>query len=712
MKKFLMLLSGAAATSASLFAQTSNDSIYNDLDKVSDLNEVVVVARRSAIKQAPDRIVYTIKNDPYSKGLNGMELLDRIPRISVIGDQVSVAGKNAVRYIVDGQLLEMTDDALAMKLKNLQSEGIEKIELLTTPPAKYAAGNNVAYISITTRNESLGSRGNAWIRGKHSDKFGYSMGGNVSHTTRRIELSADAGWNDSKGKNDIYKEYVFSDHSRVSERRNSFTWQTLIANALFKYKFDPRLSVGLIANYTRDMSKSDLTDTTFDGDDFLNSITTIPRYPENAFTLTGFADWNIDSKGKTLSLTYNWFDKQSKSFSDVTTEWNTCGLSHLTKDADNRYDIHSVKLDAVLPFPKFKMEAGLAYTSIGNRTNLIIENDLKGNMAYDSSQSNNFIYNEKTEAVYLTAEKNLTGSLFGKVGVRYEHTDVKGIQKADDSRHDQSYDYLFPSAIISWNIPGAGRISADYSMGISRPSFGDMNPFRYYNTVNDYFTGNPDLKSVITHNVGINYSFRGLYAVLYGSWNRDALGYITRFESDGTQWTKPENCLNTMKTGLYASYYRSLFDWWNVNIGGEVFYSMSKSNSDYFKNPDDSSWSGKIELNTSWMLNRPKTLIFNLRCTHYFPYQDGMVKYHNRTFLNCELRYMLLDNRLALSLSLTDPFNWSITKSDTSFKDYSIHSKTDIHQHSVAVRIAYSFGGKKVNNVFRDSKERESLRSK
>lgn len=711
MNKFLILLCGAVAPSAPLFAQENNDSASIGMNKELNLNEVVIVAKRPVLKQEPDRIMYLTKNDPYAKGLNGIELLDRIPRISVIDDKVSVAGKNTVRYIVDGHLLELTDDALTMRLKNLQAEGIEKIELLTTPPARYPAGNNVAYVSITTRNESLGTRGNVWGRGKYGDFFDYSLGGNISHTTRKIELSGDAGWNSSRGLNDIYREYVFSDNTRISDRRNTFTWRTFGANGLFKYKLDSRFSTGVIVNYSRDMMKTNLSDKTFDGSTSMHSTTTTPSYPDDALTLTGFADWNIDSAGKQLSLTYNWFDKRSKSLSDITTLWDTAETMRLTRDASNRYDIHSVKLDAMLPFTDFKMETGAAYTAIGNNTNLHIENDINGEMVNDPSQSNNFIYNEKTTALYLTLEKNLSHSVFGKIGLRYEHTDVRGIQKADNTAHDRGYDYLFPSAIFSWNLHGGGRLSADYSMGITRPSFGDMNPFRYYNTVKDYFTGNPDLESVIGHNVGINYSFKGLYAVVYGSWNKNAIGYITRFTPEGMQWSTPENCLNTMKTGLYASYNRSLFNWWNMNLGGEVFYSQTKSKISDFRDANDSGWSGKIELNTSWMLNPRKTLIFNLRCSHYFPYREKMIRYENRTFLNCELRYMLLDNRLTLTASLTDPFGWSITKSNAYFKDYSMYTETNIHQHSVAFRIAYSFGGRKVNNVYRDTKERESKRS-
>lgn len=707
-----MLLFGAAALSAPLSAQETNDSIAFNMEKELELNEIVVVARRPVLKQEPDRIVYLTRNDPYAVGLDGLALLERVPRISVINDLVSVAGKSSVKYIVDGRLLEMTDDAITLKLRNLQASGIEKIELLTTPPAKYAAADNVAYISITTRNETLGTRGNVRGSGGVTDYLRYSLGGNVSHTTRKIELSADAGWDDYKGRNDIYREYAFADYSRISDRTNIFKWCTLGVNGLFKYKFDPRFSAGAIVNFSSRLMKSDITDLTVDGASTMLSTSRIPTYPENALTFTGFADWNIDSTGKLLSLTYNWFDKRNNSFSDIATCWSDEALSErLTKDDDNRYSIHSVKLDATLPFSSFRIDAGAAYTAIDNNTDLQVANYIGGRPINDPTQSNHFIYKEKTAAAYLSAEKRFGSSLFGKLALRYEHTCVRGLQMADGSRHDRSYGYLFPTLNFSWNTPGAGRISADYSMGISRPSFGDMNPFRYYNTVNEYFTGNPDLESVIVHNAGINYGFKGFYAVIYGSWNRKAIGYITRFGNDGMQWTTPENCLNTVKTGLYASYNRSLTGWWNLNAGGEVFYAASRSYSDDYRDSSESSWSGKLEVNSSWMLNPRKSLIFNLRCSHYFPSHDKMQRVGSHTLFNCELRYMLLDNRLALSASVNDPFGWNVARTKSVFKNYTLYSRSNVHSHSVVLRVSYSFGGQKVNNVYRDSKERESHRS-
>ena len=76
MNKFVMLLLGAAALPACLHAEEI-DRPHNNMEQ--ELSELVVVSKKSAVREEADRLIYTAKNDPYAKGLNGMEILDRIP---------------------------------------------------------------------------------------------------------------------------------------------------------------------------------------------------------------------------------------------------------------------------------------------------------------------------------------------------------------------------------------------------------------------------------------------------------------------------------------------------------------------------------------------------------------------------------------------------------------------------------------------------------
>ncbi len=99
---FSIIVCALSALSAA--AQTDSiacDSIAAAWERQLQLDEVVVVARRPVVKQQEGKLIYLVKNAPYSKGLDGLTLLDRIPRVAVENGSVKVAGKGKVRYIID-----------------------------------------------------------------------------------------------------------------------------------------------------------------------------------------------------------------------------------------------------------------------------------------------------------------------------------------------------------------------------------------------------------------------------------------------------------------------------------------------------------------------------------------------------------------------------------------------------------------------------------
>lgn len=235
------LFLGVAILPISFFAQETVDSITDSWDRELELNEVVVVSKRPVVKQQEGKLVYLVKNDPYAKGLDGITVLDRIPRVSVNNGTVSVAGKGNIRYIIDGVLMELDASAMSMRLQNLRAEDIEKVELLTTPPSRYAAEPNAVYISITTRNETLGTRGNLYGSLNQGDKLREYFSGSLSHTTRKVDLSLDASVSDYPTTNDNDLEYSFSDKSssRFSSTHTKSHLFDAGFNALFRYKFTP-----------------------------------------------------------------------------------------------------------------------------------------------------------------------------------------------------------------------------------------------------------------------------------------------------------------------------------------------------------------------------------------------------------------------------------------------------------------------------------------
>lgn len=706
-----MLLLGAAALPMCLFAQENNDSIATSWEKELELNEVVVVATRPVIKQQEGKLVYLVKNDPYAKGLDGITILDRIPRVSVNNGTVSVAGKGNVRYIIDNILMELDASAMAMRLQNLRAEDIEKIELLTSPPSRYAAEPNAVYLSITTRNETLGTKGNLYSSLNQGNKLREYFSGSISHTARKWDFSLDASVSNYYANNDNDMEYSFSDgsQSRISSTKTTSHLFESGVNALFRYKFKTDMNIGVIANFNYESISSHGSNLTQYGGYSSASQSRTKSRPNNALTLTGFYDWTFGTHGEAMQLTYNFFNRHSPTLSDITTKYSNNQDNYgVSEDGKTNYLFHSGKADFKLPYSWAQLEAGIAYTDILNSSDNFLTRT-----PGTSSEANAFDYKERIAAAYLTASRNLGSGFWGKLGLRYEYTFTEGIQGSLGKVDRAKYGHLFPTINFSWNKNRIGSINISYSMGMGRPNLWELNPFKYYSTTDEYAAGNQALKPTVYNNAEINYfGLGGLYAVLYTSFASDAIGYIRRFDENGIISTMPYNCLSTNKTGLYANYKRTFFDRWEMRIGGEVFRTSSRSDVSDFKINRMEDWSGKLEVSTNIMLNRPKTLIFTAQFTHFFPWQQNLIKYESFQLLNLSLRYSLLNNRLNLQLKANDIFGWNKTRSKEQYGNYTIRQTFNAHTAYVLFGISYRFGRDKVNSVWRASKEDQAGRTK
>ena len=679
--------------------------------KMWNLQDVVVVGSKVVITHKPGSITYIIKNDPYAKGLNGLEAIQRVPRVSQIGDAINVAGKNSVRYIIDGKLLEASDAESLVNLKNLRAEDIDRIELLTVPPSKYPADANVAYISIKMKNDkTLGIGGNLDANLILKEHVNSSLGVGLRQAAKKVDYSVNLNYYSTKGINDLYREYTFSDHTKSSKRHNTFNNDVYNVNTLLKYRPLSTVELGTIVNYYSEHLRSYITDETIDRNTKYQSFSTSPSKPNHATSATAFCDWTLAPNGKMLSLTYNYFNKHTVTSSLISTITNVSD-DNLKSDGNNDYKIHSLKLDATLPFSWMDIEAGAAYTSIRNTTAMDIFNQTNDDWLVDDRLSNHFNYSEKTSALYISLSRHLLPQLFAKVGVRYEHTAIKGLQINTDERMRQSYGKLFPTFNVDYNNNNGLGISASYSIGIDRPRFLDLNPFRYYTTTTDYNSGNAYLSASTTHNAELNVSYKGLYAVLYDNQIRNGIGYVTFFNDDNSQYSIPQNHIEYSKYGLYVSYQKNLTSWLNIKAGSELFYARSKSNLEGVPLPSVEGWSGKLEGSADIAFNKPRTILFNMSYTHMFPYNEELAKYKSIILLNANIRYVPTNGKFQLMLSVNDPFMQNITTMTKVYSTYSEYSRNNVHARNVSLKFSYRFGGNKLKDVYRDNKESESNRS-
>ena len=582
------------------------------------LKSVTVKGMRRVIKNDVDRLQYLVSNDPFSKGMNGIEVMGRVPMLNVSDESVSIIGKGITHIMLDGLILEMTADAVKAKLRSLKAEDIERIEVITIPPAKYKAEANAGYINIVMkRDQSKGWSGSISEEIQRQYRGRYFQDINLNYASRKFELSTGLGMSLDKVINDSYSVYDFKDgHQRSTRKRTISPWSSYNADAIVKYHANKRLELGVMTSFYTNHTSTNHTfisinrDTTF-------TTAHAPAVWNNNISTTLYAEYKLDSLEKTLNVNYNFFNSNAPTQSENVSVTNGMTESLRNKSKAN-YKINALKLDFSLPFKYLYMETGASFSAIRNKTSLMLENFANGQWRYNADESNEFLYKERTLAAYLSAKKLLTEKLQLQAGLRYEHTWTESNQLTQRQINRSHYGCFYPTLHLNWQLKDNQNLALAANWGIERPNFNDLNPFRIYTSTTDYMTGNPYLTAAYTRNVEINYSNgKGLYAVLYNNYGKGETGWRTQFLENGSQVTGPYDGLRHEKTGIYANYNRNVLTWLNLNIGGEVYYY--DSHSDYQTNVlQIHGWGKRAEGSLSFMFNHQKTLIGEVSYRHWF----------------------------------------------------------------------------------------------
>ena len=676
------------------------------------LKSVTVKGMRRVIKNDVDRLQYLVSNDPFSKGMNGIEVMGRVPMLNVSDESVSIVGKGITHIMLDGHILEMTADAVKAKLRSLKAEDIERIEVITIPPAKYKAEANAGYINIVMkRDQSKGWSGSISEEVQRQYRGRYFQDINLNYAGRKFELSTGLGMSLDKVINESYCVYDFKDgHQRSTRKRTIAPWPSYNADAIVKYHATRRLELGVMTSfYTNHIS----TNHTFVSINKDTTFTTAhaPAVWNNNISTTLYAEYKLDSLEKTLNVNYNFFNSNAPTQSENVSVTNGMTES-LRNKSKAKYKINALKLDFSLPFKHLYMETGASFSAIRNKTSLMLENLANGQWRYNADESNEFLYKERTLAAYLSAKKLLTEKIQIQAGLRYEHTWTESNQLTQRQISRSHYGRFYPTLHLNWQLKDNQNLALAANWGIERPNFNNLNPFRIYTSTTDYMTGNPYLAAAYTCNVEINYSNgKGLYAVLYNNYGKGETGWRTQFLENGSQVTGPYDGLRHEKTGFYANYNHNVLTWLNLNIGGEVYYY--DSHSDYQTDVlQVYGWGKRAESSLSFMLNHQKTLIAEVNYHHWFREYFAQTQSKSYAYLQMNLKYSCLDDRLKISFTIGDPFHQNINRNTIFYKDYTNTNQFDNHSRYIGLRATWSFGGKQVHRTYHDNRDTESQRAK
>ena len=719
------------------------------------LNDVTVSGLAPIICHEVGRLQYIVANDPFAKGQNAIELMGRVPMVTMAGSHASILGKGQAVFMLNGRMLP-DDETIRQRLWTMPSENIERIEVVSTPSGRYQTDAGNGYINIVTkRGKSNGWRGDLNGQLVTSEDWSGRLGGTLSYASKKVDISIGADGGRETTASDRMLKFVDS-YIRIPASRTETLNKDLRTNAILRYQPHNRLELGTFVSY-QTQRPSTTIDNMLSFDTYeIHSRTTQRHNGNYSMSLTAYSDWKMDDKGKLLSLTYNYYYKVDDYISKLSGESKDLSIGKSFQEIESmlsesslKYKIHSLKLDLSLPFKPVQVDAGVGYTMIDNEssdmlqiTDIMCEYTPDGMIFedggflptsdHDKPRMGSNLHKERITSAYLSAMKQWEG-FTAKAGLRYEHARYDRENRRStifinyypmeevylfaapykkDYGFHQSTDRLLPSASLSYQTTLGHQWEIQWGMSILRPNFYDLNPSRTFTSPLDYSAGSPLLMPSYTNNIELGYHHRkGLSVVAYFHHGSDQVEWYSGFRlSNYTRSIYPENCYSSDRTGISLSYQMRPVSQLNVQAESDLNYYNAWLLPG-FSSPDLYGWGGRFRLSADLFLNRQRTLMFSAHYNQWIKQYVGLRRYNSYSRFCFALRYSMLSDRLKLSLVADDPFRQHVTDAESYYETRTERDHVNHHSHSIGLTVSYSFGGKAIRRAYRDMKNAETKRA-
>ncbi|MGP1435847.1 MAG: TonB-dependent receptor domain-containing protein [Phocaeicola sp.] len=489
-------------------------------ESTEELKGVEVVAQKPLVKAEIDKISYSIEDDPDSKTNTTLEMLRKVPLVTVDGeDNIQVNGSSSFKVYVNGKPNSLMSNNPKEVLRSLPATSIKTIEVITEPGAKYDAEGVGGILNIIT----TGTKMEGYTATLSARASNTGIGANAYSTVQigKVTLTGNYSYNyenEPKSIIDEGREDYTSDkyYNLVShnERKNKGNFQ--LGQLEGSYEID---SLNLVTFNANMFGGSFRSPTNWSSHMFNKSGDLMYAYHRGGYSKNSFGNVgaNLDyqhsfkKKGKYLTLSYK-LDYTPNGFKSETTYDSLYQVPYILReqysDIDSHTTEHTAQLDLVNPITdKHYIDFGAKYIYRINYSDakMYQAND-NGTLEYYEAGSSKYQQDRNIIAGYFDYQLKLTKWGF-KAGFRYEHTfmDVKYDLTPERNFHT-NYDDIVPTVNISYMLAQTKTLRFNYNLRINRPSIWYLNPFVDRSDPNSISYGNPDLDTEKAHNLGLTFS--------------------------------------------------------------------------------------------------------------------------------------------------------------------------------------------------------------
>ncbi|WP_316806860.1 outer membrane beta-barrel protein [Pedobacter agri] len=587
---YKVIIGALGYKSKTILLKLSRDTDLNKILVVSsgnELGEVAVAASRPLIKQEPDRIVYDIQADAESKVLSVMDMMRKVPLLSVdADDNVKLKGTGNYRILINGKPSGILTRDPKEYLKSMPAAGVQKIEVITTPPSKYESEGLSGIINIiTSRKMDNGYNGN--LNARYQSPGGPS--GNMNFTIKQGNFGANlyAGtgvWQvDGVKITDARNSRGVAIPSSLNslgfqQTDNKWAW----GGGELSYEIDSLNLITVEINPYGGYNQQNLSQH-FD----LRDGSVLSSYDLDGKTRYewGGTDYTFnyqkgfkDKKEHLLTFSYKFFDSSEPQTNDVmfNNRLNFTGVNYRQDNVSSSQE-QTAQIDYVNPWKKVTLEAGVkAILRRGDSDFQYLGfNSAQNSYIIDPAQSNVYGNDQNIFGVYNTYTLKLKNWTF-KAGARLEGTYVTGNFETTGTSVKTDYFNLIPSVSFNRTLKNSQSLSLGFTQRIQRPGIWNLNPFVDKSRPNFEYFGNPDLEATLSNNFELTYSNfkKGSLnlSLSYNFANNTQQEVSTYFPAENLTRVTSFNIGKTRLLGTNANFNYPLTAKWNLNVSANINY--------------------------------------------------------------------------------------------------------------------------------------------
>lgn len=546
----------------------------------SNLAEVTVTAERAYIEKRHDRTVVNPDIMLSSTGGTALEALEKSP--GVLLDQsgnIRLSGKSGVSVYIDDRPTNLVGEQLREFLRTVPVAQIDRIELMTNPPANYDAAGSGGIIAIhTKRYRSKGIHGGvslAYQQGKYGQT---NNSADIAFNNFKWALSATTSFSttDTYTDLDILRKFE-GGQSLMSPIFSQDTWirrkgTSLSGRLGADYFMDEKSTIGVNLN----LRSSPLELKSLGESRFISS----PENPDSILIANNIEERTFSNLGANLNYRY----KKPESGQKLTIDLDflnyrgnneqlfdnstylpggeaTAFESQLGR-VPNDIKIYSAKADFVHPFKEtIRISSGLKTSSTFTDNDADFYRIFEDDMVVDLEKTNHFRFRESIHSAFTSIDGKY-GKWSYQAGLRFEGTISSGHQLGNGMQPDSSFNRrhfdFFPTVYLQYRPSAESKhaISLNYGRRIDRPHYAWLNPFVTPFDKYTYYVGTPYLRPSFVNQTELSYNFQPLvdFTLAYAK-VKDLMSETIRIE-DGIYYSQQGNLgsLKTLSATLNVTY--------------------------------------------------------------------------------------------------------------------------------------------------------------